>query len=97
MENGKANMMNHVNKSSEDDATASPSIGEELGPMITTTEAENRFIDAVQGTLLAETRNVQETQSDVPGSSTNKIQVPNWKHKSSQPLDNIITPFDSGI
>ncbi|XP_075086232.1 uncharacterized protein LOC142168954 [Nicotiana tabacum] len=97
MTNGKADMMSHAKESSKDDANTSPSIGEEPGPMITTIEAENRVADAVQGTPLAEITSGQEPQSDIPGSSTNEIQVPNWKHKSSHPLDNIITPLDSGV
>ncbi|XP_075082561.1 uncharacterized protein LOC142166868 [Nicotiana tabacum] len=41
MANGKADMMSNVKESSEDDANTSPSIGEEPGPTITTSEAEN--------------------------------------------------------
>ncbi|XP_075098077.1 uncharacterized protein LOC142175391 [Nicotiana tabacum] len=97
MTNRKVDMMSHVNESSEDDATTSPSIGEEPSLTIITTEAENRVVDAVQGTPLAEIRSGQEPQSDILGYSTNKAQVPNWKHKSSHLLDNIIIPLDSGI
>nr|XP_033513971.1 uncharacterized protein LOC117278600 [Nicotiana tomentosiformis] len=97
MESRKADMMSHVKESSEDDATTSPSIGEEPGPTITTTEAANRVVDAVQGTPLVEIRSGQEPQSDIPGFSTNEAQVPNWKHKISHPLDNIIILLDSGI
>ncbi|XP_075103628.1 uncharacterized protein LOC142178201 [Nicotiana tabacum] len=97
MENGKADMRSHVKESTKDDANTSSSIREEPGPTITTTKAENRVADAVQGTQLAEVRSGQEPQSDTPGSSTNEIRVPNWKHKSSHPLDNIITPLDSGV
>ncbi|XP_075095347.1 uncharacterized protein LOC142173622 [Nicotiana tabacum] len=53
--------------------------------------------ESIQGTPLAEVRSSQEPQSDIPGSSTKEIQVPNWKHKSSHPLDNIITPLDSSV
>nr|XP_016466437.1 PREDICTED: uncharacterized protein LOC107789173 [Nicotiana tabacum] len=97
MANGKADMISHVKESSEDDASTPPSIGEEPGPLITPTEAENRVVDAVQGTPLAEVRSAQELRSDIPGSSANEIQAPNWKHKISHPLDSIITPLDSGI
>ncbi|XP_019224828.1 PREDICTED: uncharacterized protein LOC109206461 [Nicotiana attenuata] len=72
--NGKADMMSHGKESSEDDANTSLSIGEEPGPPITTTEAENRVVDAFQGTSLAEVRSAQEPQSDIPGSFTNEIQ-----------------------
>ncbi|XP_070040582.1 uncharacterized protein [Nicotiana tomentosiformis] len=54
MANGKADMMSHVKESSEDDASTFPSIGEEPGPLITPTKVENRVVDAVQGTPLAE-------------------------------------------
>ncbi|XP_075082507.1 uncharacterized protein LOC142166857 [Nicotiana tabacum] len=97
MENGKADMMSHVKESRKDDTNTSPSIREEPGPTITTTEAENRVVDAVQGTPLAEVRSSQEPQSYILESSTNEIQVPNWKHKSSHPFDNIITPLDSSV
>ncbi|XP_075077402.1 uncharacterized protein LOC142164119 [Nicotiana tabacum] len=39
----------------------------------------------------------KESHSEIPGPSHNKVQVSNWKHKSSHPLDNVITPLDSGI
>ncbi|XP_075100900.1 uncharacterized protein LOC142176674 [Nicotiana tabacum] len=97
MANGKADMMSNVKESSENDFSTPPSIRKEPGPMITPTEAENRVVDAVQGTPLAEVRSAQEPQLDIPESSANEIQVPNWKHKSSHPLDNIITPLDSRV
>nr|XP_009597079.1 uncharacterized protein LOC104093065 [Nicotiana tomentosiformis] len=97
MANGKAYMMSHVKESSKDDTNTSSSIGEEPSPTMTTTEAKNRVVDAVQGTSLAKVRSGQEPQSDTPGSSTNESQLQNWKHKSSHPLDNIITPLNSGV
>nr|XP_016468487.1 PREDICTED: uncharacterized protein LOC107791021 [Nicotiana tabacum] len=60
MANGRADVMSHVKESSEDDASTPPSIGEKSGPLITPTEAENRVVDAVQGTPLAEVRSTQE-------------------------------------
>ncbi|XP_075084694.1 uncharacterized protein LOC142167952 [Nicotiana tabacum] len=97
MSNGKAYMVSHVKESRKDDTNTSPSIREESSPMITITEAETRVADAVQGTPLAEVRSSQEPQSHIPESSTNEIQVPNFKDKSSHPLDNIIAPLDSGV
>nr|XP_016470456.1 PREDICTED: uncharacterized protein LOC107792736 [Nicotiana tabacum] len=95
MENGKADMMSQVNEPSEDNAVSSA--GEEPGTTITTTEAKERVADAVQSATQVAERRMQENQSDLPSSSTNEVQVPNWKHKSSHPLDNIITPLDSGV
>ncbi|XP_075106996.1 uncharacterized protein LOC107760425 [Nicotiana tabacum] len=87
----KADMMSHVKESSKDDATTSPSIGEEPGPTNTTIEAENIDVDAVQGTPLVEIRSNQEHQSDILGSSTNEVQEfkPGQKletHLPSQPF-----------
>ncbi|XP_070004634.1 uncharacterized protein [Nicotiana sylvestris] len=95
--NRKADMMSHVEESSEEDVNSSPSIREEPGPPITTTEDENRVVDAIQGTPLFEIRSAQEPQSDIPSSSTNETQAPTWRFKRSHPLDNIITPLDSGV
>ncbi|XP_075084974.1 secreted RxLR effector protein 161-like [Nicotiana tabacum] len=66
MTNGKEDMMSHVKESSEYDANTSPSIGEEPGPTITTTEAKNRVVDAVQvkqskrGTLISQQKYINE-------------------------------------
>ncbi|XP_075098043.1 uncharacterized protein LOC142175357 [Nicotiana tabacum] len=46
--NGKADIVSHVKKSSKDDAITPPFIGEEYGPLITPTEAENSVVDAIQ-------------------------------------------------
>ncbi|XP_070054539.1 uncharacterized protein [Nicotiana tomentosiformis] len=97
MANGKADMMSHVKESNEDGATISPTDREEPSPAITTTEAESRVVDDVQGTPHGEMRRSQGPQSEIPGSSINKIQVSSWKHKGPHPLENIITPLDSGI
>ncbi|XP_075077263.1 uncharacterized protein LOC107789173 [Nicotiana tabacum] len=59
MANGKADMISHVKESSEDDASTPPSIGEEPGPLITPTEAENRVVDAVQ-----ELKHIKEALKD---------------------------------
>ncbi|XP_070049429.1 uncharacterized protein [Nicotiana tomentosiformis] len=75
------------------------------GSSITTTEAEDRVVDALQGTPDAEQRSGTHpsiddnngSHSEEPESSHNEIQVSNWKHKSSHPLQNVITPLDSGI
>ncbi|XP_070010425.1 uncharacterized protein [Nicotiana sylvestris] len=75
MENGKADMMSHVEELNEDGATISPIDGEEPGPSITTIEVKNIVIDAVQGTPYAEIRRSQESQSEIPGSSNNETQV----------------------
>ncbi|XP_070031643.1 uncharacterized protein [Nicotiana tomentosiformis] len=77
-----------------DNGTAeSPDDIKEPGSSITTTEAENRVADADQGTPHAE----RESHSEIPGPSHNKVRVSNWKHKSSHPLKNVITPLDLGI
>ncbi|XP_070056349.1 uncharacterized mitochondrial protein AtMg00820-like [Nicotiana tomentosiformis] len=36
-------------------------------------------------------------EPEEPGPSHNGIHVSNWKHKSSHPIHNVITPLDSGI
>ncbi|XP_070011241.1 uncharacterized protein [Nicotiana sylvestris] len=97
MANGKADMMSHVKESGEEDSNTSPYFGEESGPPITRTEAENKVVDAVLGTPLCVVRIAQKPQLDIPGSSTNETQVPNWRFESSYPLDNKITPLDSGV
>ncbi|XP_019237687.1 PREDICTED: uncharacterized protein LOC109217857 [Nicotiana attenuata] len=95
MVNGKADMMSHVKESSEEDANTSPSIGEEPGPPIITTEAENRVVDEVQGTPLCEVRSNQEYQSDMPGSSTNETQAPNWRFKKPKNIKEALKDVDS--
>uniref|UniRef100_A0A1S4CX45 Myosin-16-like n=1 Tax=Nicotiana tabacum TaxID=4097 RepID=A0A1S4CX45_TOBAC len=75
-----------------------PSDIKELGPSITITEAENRVVDVVHGTPAAEVRNMTHgLNPEEHESFLNKIQVSNWKHKSSHLLQNIITPLDSEI
>ncbi|XP_070044067.1 uncharacterized protein [Nicotiana tomentosiformis] len=59
MANRKADIMSHVKESNEDDATISLTDREEPGLAITTTKAENRVVDVVQGTLHAEMRSSQ--------------------------------------
>ncbi|XP_070036233.1 uncharacterized protein [Nicotiana tomentosiformis] len=82
MANGKTDMMSHVKDSNDNGTSESP-----------TTEAENIVANADQGTPHAE----RESHSEIPGPSHNKVRVSNWKHKSSHPLENVITPLDSGI
>ncbi|XP_070004811.1 uncharacterized protein [Nicotiana sylvestris] len=94
MTNGKADMMSQVKEPSGDNAASS---SREPGTSITTTEAEERVVDAVHGTPQVPERITQGNQLDIPNSSTNEPQMPNWKHKSSHPLDNIITPLDFGV
>ncbi|XP_019231229.1 PREDICTED: uncharacterized protein LOC109212064 [Nicotiana attenuata] len=62
--NGKADMMSHIKESNEDGAAISPTDGEEPGPSITTTEAENRVIDDVLGTPHAELRSGTHDNKD---------------------------------
>ncbi|XP_070036449.1 uncharacterized protein [Nicotiana tomentosiformis] len=73
----------------------------EPGSSITITEVENRVVDVVQGTPDAELRSGTQvnngSHSEEPRPSHNEFQVSNWKHKSSPPLQNVITPLDSGI
>ncbi|XP_075085138.1 uncharacterized protein LOC142168358 [Nicotiana tabacum] len=97
MANKKTDMMSQVKETSEDNAVSSSSAGEEPGTTITTTKVEERVVDVVQSTLQVAERRIQRNQSGLPSSSTNEAQVPNWKHKSSHPLDNIITPLNSGV
>ncbi|XP_070018311.1 uncharacterized protein [Nicotiana sylvestris] len=94
MTNGKADMMSQVKEPSGDNVASSL---RELGTSITTTEAEERVVDAVQGTPQVPERRIQGNQLDMPSSSINEPQMPNWKHKSFHSLDNIITPLDSGV
>ncbi|XP_070013875.1 uncharacterized protein [Nicotiana sylvestris] len=94
MANGNADMMSQVKELSEDNTISSSM---EAGTSITTTKAEDRVVDVVQGTPLAPERRTQENQSNVPTLSLNEPHTSNWRHKSSYPLDNIITPLDSGL
>ncbi|XP_019262408.1 PREDICTED: uncharacterized protein LOC109240231 [Nicotiana attenuata] len=52
LENGKADMMSHVEESNKDGATISPINGEEPGPSVTTIESKNRVVDAIPGVQL---------------------------------------------
>ncbi|XP_019255262.1 PREDICTED: uncharacterized protein LOC109233861 [Nicotiana attenuata] len=65
MANGKTDMMSHVEESNEDGATISPIDEDEPGPSITTIEAENRVVDAVQGTPHAKIRRSQACLSQI--------------------------------
>nr|XP_016450027.1 PREDICTED: uncharacterized protein LOC107774884 [Nicotiana tabacum] len=69
MENGKTDMMSQVKDSDDNGTSESPTDIEEPGSSITTTEAENRVVDAGQGTPHAE----KESHSEIPGPSHNKI------------------------
>ncbi|XP_070013473.1 uncharacterized protein [Nicotiana sylvestris] len=62
MANGKVDMMSQVKEMSEDNTVSSSM---EPGTSITTTKAEERVVDAVQGTPLALERRTQENQSNV--------------------------------
>ncbi|XP_075109048.1 uncharacterized protein LOC142180851 [Nicotiana tabacum] len=101
MENEKADMMSQVKESNEDVTAESPTNIEEPGSSITIDEEENIVVDIVQGNLDAELRSGTHvnngSHSEESGSSHNEIQVSNWKHKSSHPLQNVITPLDLGI
>nr|XP_016460584.1 PREDICTED: uncharacterized protein LOC107784042 [Nicotiana tabacum] len=101
MANGKAVIMSQVKESNEDGTVVPPFDIEEPSPSITTTEAENRVVDVVQGTPDAERRSstpvYNGSHSEEPGSSHNENQVSNWKHKSSHPLQNVISPLDLRI
>ncbi|XP_019259053.1 PREDICTED: putative protein TPRXL [Nicotiana attenuata] len=68
-------MMSQVKEPSGDNAASSSM---EPGTSTTTTEAEE-----------IPERRTQENQLDIPSSSTNEPRMPNWKHKSSHPLDNV--------
>ncbi|XP_075080559.1 uncharacterized protein LOC142166047 [Nicotiana tabacum] len=97
MANGKADIMIQVKESNENGTGKSSADVEEPGSSITITEAENRVVDVVQGTLDAEViSRTHESYPEEPRSSHNEIRVSNWKHKSSHPLQNVITPLDSG-
>ncbi|XP_070025549.1 uncharacterized protein [Nicotiana sylvestris] len=89
--NGKADMMSQVKDLNEDNTTSS-SI--EPSTLITTTKAEERVVDAVQGTPLAPERRIEENQPSIPSFSQNEPRVSNWRHQSSYPIENIITPLD---
>lgn len=93
MANGKEDMMSQMKQTNEDNPTSSSPTQEEPGTHITITEAGERVADAIQSTPQAAKRGIQGNHIGLPSSSTNEIQVPNWKHKSSHPLNNIITPL----
>nr|XP_016460774.1 PREDICTED: uncharacterized protein LOC107784205 [Nicotiana tabacum] len=66
MTNGKADMMSHVKEPNEDNAASSST---EPSTSITTTKAEERVVDAVQGTPLAPERMVEENYPNISFSS----------------------------
>ncbi|XP_070003456.1 uncharacterized protein [Nicotiana sylvestris] len=74
MTNGKADMMSQM-KEANGDNTASSST--ELSTSIITTKAEERVVDAVQGTPLASERRIEENQPNIPSSSQNEPQSSN--------------------
>ncbi|XP_075086387.1 uncharacterized protein LOC142169083 [Nicotiana tabacum] len=105
MANGKADLMSQVNESNKEDVEEPPVGLEESSSSITAIEAESKVVDAVQGTPDAEQTSDTHSSMDANygshseelGSFHNKIQVSNWKHKSSHPLQNVTTPLDLGI
>nr|XP_009799601.1 PREDICTED: uncharacterized protein LOC104245660 [Nicotiana sylvestris] len=78
MTNGKAYMMSQVKETNEDNAASSLT---ELSTSITTTEAEERVVDVVQGTPLASEKRIKENQSNLPSSSQNEPRTSNWRHQ----------------
>ncbi|XP_075099005.1 uncharacterized protein LOC142175898 [Nicotiana tabacum] len=88
--NGKSDLISQVKQSDEEDATESPEGTEEPSPSIISTEAEQRVVDAVSGTLDARKRSGSHTSVNVndgtnmeePGPSNPEVQVFNWKRKS---------------
>ncbi|XP_070018189.1 uncharacterized protein [Nicotiana sylvestris] len=94
MTNGKVDIMSQVKEPNEDNADSSST---EPNTSITTTEAEERVLDAVQGTPLAPERKIEENQPNIPSFSKNEPQASNWIHQYSHPIDNIITPLDSRV
>ncbi|XP_060182073.1 uncharacterized protein LOC132611706 [Lycium barbarum] len=103
--NGKAERMNQVEASNEEGVAKCAGKAEVPSPSITPLEAEDRVADVVLGTPSAETRSEDLGSVDAnngsnvaePGPSNTQIQVSNWKHKKYHPLDNIISPLDTGI
>ncbi|XP_070050562.1 structural maintenance of chromosomes protein 3-like [Nicotiana tomentosiformis] len=102
MANGKVDLMIQVMESNKEDAAESLADTEEPGSSITTIEAVNKVVDVMQGTPNVELRSGTHSSIDSnngshsmePRYSHNDIQVSNWKHKSSHPLQNVITPLD---
>ncbi|XP_060190430.1 uncharacterized protein LOC132619592 [Lycium barbarum] len=103
--NGKAEMVNQVEASNEEDAVEYPDDDKVPGPSITPFEAEDRVVDAVTGTPDADQRSgdhgsVDENDGsnvEAHGPSSTEVQVSNQKHKKSHPLENVITLLDSDI
>ncbi|XP_075075485.1 uncharacterized protein LOC142162738 [Nicotiana tabacum] len=84
-------------KSNKDDQDGEPLLvpGEVIGMTNRKADMMSQVKEPSEDNAVAE-RRMQGNQSDLPSSSANETQVPNWKHKISHPLDNIITPLDSG-
>ncbi|XP_060178064.1 uncharacterized protein LOC132607996 [Lycium barbarum] len=103
--NGKAEMVNQVEASNEEDATDYTDDAKVPGPSISTLEAQDRVVDIVSSTPSADQRSGDHASLDVndcsnveaPGPSSSEIKVSNWKHKKSHPFENVITPLNSGI
>ncbi|XP_070022465.1 uncharacterized protein [Nicotiana sylvestris] len=74
MTNGKADIMSQVKEPSGENVASS---SRELGTSITTTEAEERVVDVVQGTPQVPERRTQGNQLDIPSSFINEPQMPN--------------------
>nr|XP_016475434.1 PREDICTED: uncharacterized protein LOC107797086 [Nicotiana tabacum] len=79
LNNGKdqLDMMSQMKEANEDNTASSST---EPSTLITTTEAEERVVDAVQGTSLASKRRIEENRPNIPYSSQNKPQSSNWRH-----------------
>ncbi|XP_075082760.1 uncharacterized protein LOC142166898 [Nicotiana tabacum] len=80
MENGKADLISQVKESNKEDAAEPPADTEEPSSSITTTEAENRVDDVVQGTPNAERRN--GTYSSVDANDGSHSKEPGSKTRS---------------
>ncbi|XP_070020009.1 uncharacterized protein [Nicotiana sylvestris] len=74
MTNRKADMMSQVKEPNEDSVALSST---EPSTSITTTEAEERVVDVVQGTPLAPERRIEENQPNIHSSSQNEPQASN--------------------
>ncbi|XP_060211942.1 uncharacterized protein LOC132639516 [Lycium barbarum] len=89
--NRKAEMMNQVEERNEEDAQNIQMMPRVADAVLSTPGAEQ--ISGDHGSVDAN----DGSNVEAPGPSSTKIQVSKWKHKISHPLDNVITPLDSGI
>ncbi|XP_019231658.1 PREDICTED: uncharacterized protein LOC109212467 [Nicotiana attenuata] len=91
MTNGKADMMSEMKEANEDNVASSST---ESSTSITTTKAEERVVDVVQGTPLASERRIEDNQPNIPSSSQNEPQSSNSRHQKPKNIKEALKDVD---